>query len=109
VSNLGSGCALREKLALVQRRASNSDQLHCSTVAEFLRYEICKRAALLVRRNGLQEKTLSLKFLMSVRDRALEVCNDERVVDHLRKVIAQTDSLTPAERKLLTDLCSFDH
>jgi hypothetical protein len=100
----------REKSALAQRRGSNSDQLHCSTVAEFLRYEICKRAASLDSAKALQEKTLSQKFLMSVRDQALEVCNDKRLLGHLRNIIARTDSLTPAERKLLTDLSSgFEH
>lgn len=96
----------REKSALAERRAAPSDQLHFSTVREFLRYEMCRRAATLDGAVGLEGKTLALKFLMSVRDRALEVCNDARVVARLRKVIDQTKSLSPAECKLLKDLSS---
>jgi hypothetical protein len=99
----------REKSALVERRAATSDQLHFSTVREFLRYETCKRAAALDRADGLQDKTLALKFLMSVRDRAVEVCRDNRVINRLRTIVAATTSLTPSERKLLTELSSFEH
>lgn len=95
----------REKSALTERRASASDPLHFATVREFLRYETCRRITAMHGAASLKDKTVALKFLMSVRDRALEVCNDARVTAQLRQAI-ESNALAPAERKLLMDLSS---
>jgi hypothetical protein len=94
----------REKLSLAQRRASESDQMHCTVVAEFLRYEACRRARLLETAGNLEERSFSVKFLISIRDRAPEICKDRRVVDKLRKLIDEAQSLAPSEANLLGDL-----
>jgi hypothetical protein len=93
----------REKLSLAQRRASEADQMHCSVIAEFLRYEVCRRARLLETAGNLEERSFSVKFLISIRDRALEICNDRRVVGKLRKIM-ESQSLAPSEANLLGDL-----
>lgn len=89
----------REKLALVQRRGAESDSMHCAVVTEFLRLEVCKQAAMLG--GSLEERSLAIKFLIGVRDRALEVCRDSRVSVRLRNSAHQ---LTPSEEKLLNEL-----
>jgi hypothetical protein len=98
----------REKLALAQRRASGSDKIHGSLVAEFLRYEVCRRAGLLDTAKSLEERSYSVKFLISVRDRALEICKDKRVITRLNGIIAGSKSITPSEQKLLAELSAFN-
>src|SRR4051812_38520119 len=51
----------REKLALAERRASNSDRIHCATVAEFLRYEVCRSGRSLAASESMEQRTLSVK------------------------------------------------
>lgn len=94
----------REKLSLSQRRRSESDQMHCALVAEFLRYHICKLAETLGSANNVAERTLPVKFLLSIRDRASEVCRDPRVTKRLNHILSSSATLAPSERKLLAEL-----
>ena len=94
----------REKLSLSQRRSSESDKMHCALVAEFLRYHICMVAEALGAANTISERTLPIKFLLSVRDRASEVCRDLRVAKRLNNILSSSTTLAPSERKLLAEL-----
>ena len=75
--------------------------MHCAVVAEFLRLETCRQAELLSPASGLEQRSLAIKFLISVRDRALEVCRDARVIARLDR--ANRD-LSPSEMNLLRGL-----
>jgi hypothetical protein len=96
----------REKLSLAQRRGSESDQMHCALIAEFLRYRVCKLTETLLTSRALAERGIPIKFLVEVRDRALEVCHDERVSNRLNRVLADTPLLAPSERQLVSQLIS---
>jgi hypothetical protein len=96
----------REKLSLSQRRRTESDQIHCALVSEFLRCHICKVAETLAAAKTVTERTLPVKFLISIRDRASEVCRDQRVAKRLNKILAGSKNIAPSERKLLSDLIS---
>jgi hypothetical protein len=93
-----------EKFALVQRRGSNSDRVHCSLLAEFLRYEVCKEARALTTSKTLEDRSAPVKLLISIRDRALEICQNDKISARLQKIIAEGAALTSLERKLLTSL-----
>jgi hypothetical protein len=99
----------REKVALAERRAAESDKIHRSLIAEFVRYEICRRASLLETAATLEERSYLVKFLISVRDGALDICNDTRVIDRINATLVDATSIAPSERKLLTDLSSFHY
>jgi hypothetical protein len=94
----------REKTALSQRRGYESDRLHCQLVAEYLRYETCQQAKLLMTAKSLEIKTAPLKFLLTIRDRAIETCQDERVRRRIRGLIADATWLSPSERLLLEEV-----
>jgi hypothetical protein len=94
----------REKSALVQRRNTASDRSHASVLAEFLKMEICRRANELGDSRSLEQRTSAAKFLISVRDRAVEVCRDSRVSNNLRRIVQDSKSLPPLDRTLLNDL-----
>ena len=93
----------REKLALVERRGSASDRSHLSVLIEFLRYTVSERAKILSASRSLEERSYALKFLIAVRDRALEVCNDSRVRAELGNRLGD-NSLIPLERTVLSEL-----
>jgi len=95
----------REKLALSQRRGYESDHLHCALVAEYLRYETCRQAMSLVAAKSLEERTSPLKFLLAIRDRALEICRDERVHRRIHEFVSAANSLAPSEHRLLGEIC----
>jgi hypothetical protein len=96
----------REKVALSQKRGAESDHLHCALVAEFLRYETCKRADALAKAVLLNQRTQPLRFLHSIQSQAREVCNDTRVRRRLEDCVQSARDLAPAEQKLLEDLSS---
>ena len=92
----------REKLALTQKRGLESDHLHCSLVAEYLRYELCRQVQALIDVQTLGEKSVPLKFLFAIRDRAPEVCQDERVRKRIVDCIPA--NIAPAEEKLIREI-----
>jgi hypothetical protein len=93
----------REKLALSQRRGAEADFMHCSLLAEFLRYETCHQIELLVSADTLANKSAPIKFLTGIRDRALEICRDNRFHRRVGQHAAAS-SLTPAEKDLLQQI-----
>jgi hypothetical protein len=93
----------REKLALSQRRGAEADLIHCSLMAEFLRFETCQQASSLTSAKTLAHKSNPMKFLTAIRDRAPEICRDNRLHDRVRQC-ALAASLTPAEVELLRQL-----
>ena len=95
----------REKLALSQRRGYESDHLHCKLVAEYLRYETCRQVMSLCAAKSLEERTSPLKFLLAIRDLALEICRDERVYRRIHEFVSAATALTPAEHRLLREIC----
>lgn len=96
----------REKLNLAQRRGLESDRMHCSVVAEFLRLKVCQEVQDLIAAQSLEPRTSSLKFLLSIRDRALEITQDERVGRRVRHLLERGRDLSPAERQLVIDLAN---
>jgi hypothetical protein len=94
----------REKLALSQRRGYESDRLHCALVAEYLRFETCRQVLSLVAAKSLEERTTALRFLLCIRDRASEICRDERLSRRIHELILGTTTLTPSEHKLLGEI-----
>jgi len=94
----------REKQALSQRRGYESDGLHCALVAEYLRYETCLQVKILAASKSLEERTKPLKFLFAIRDRAPEVCHNEKVHRRIHETISEAASITPAEATLLSEL-----
>jgi hypothetical protein len=95
----------REKLALSQRRELPADGLHCSLMAEFLRYETAQQAEALSAAATLVGKAAPLQFLLAMRDRARETCYDQRVRVRLQRINSESSALAPSERKLVEDLC----
>lgn len=94
----------REKLALCQKRGFESDRLHCSLVAEYLRYETCRQIQQLARASSLEEKSVPLKFLLAVRDQASEICQDGRVGRRILEAAPDVRAFAPAEQKLVREI-----
>jgi hypothetical protein len=93
-----------EKLALTQRRGSPSDQMHCSVVAEFLRYETCTQAATLIAAQNLEARTTPLRFILSLKNRAPEVARDHRLAARIHRLLETAPQIAPSEMLLLRGL-----
>jgi hypothetical protein len=93
----------REKQALTQKRGSASDQAHHALMAEYLRFELCMQIRALKEATGLDEKSAPLRYIASIRDRAPEIAQDERLIRRLKnELVSQT--FTASERKLISEL-----
>ena len=95
----------REKLALTQRRNSPADPLHLALLAEYLRYETCLYAERLCVATTLAEAKTALNFLELVRNRAMEVLNDERVKRRIQAALAtNAGKVNPPDEHFLRTL-----
>jgi hypothetical protein len=95
----------REKLALTERRNAPADSLHLALLREFLRHEVCTRAAALVAGQSLSETKWTLNFLLLVQNRACEVLDDDRVRRRLGEALA-VPWVNAADLALVRELAS---
>lgn len=96
----------REKQALLQKRGALSDNLHFVVVAEFIRFEACRQVEVLATKRHLEARSPALKFLMSARDRCLEVCDNDRLRNRVLPLLRST-MFTRSELKLVREVCHF--
>ena len=93
----------REKQALSQKRGSASDAPHLSLLAEFLRYETCCQLKSLKEAKTIEDKAVPLKFVASIRDRAIEICRPAVFHRRVKRELAGA-VLNSAEQTLIKAL-----
>jgi hypothetical protein len=94
----------REKLALSQKRGSQSDALHLALLGEFLRFETVRQIEMLGRVQTFEDQTLPIKFLRAIRDGASEICKDYRVERRIRGAGSGMPIISPSERNLVSEM-----